>query len=195
MPRALCGWNNRFDDPLREYRTLYAADERLTALREVLADLRPNARAIADFRALFGEGAALPAGLVTWPWRKGHALAEGVVAPGRARLVDLDDVTVRRDLERDHAALLAEHGMSHLDIAEIRSRARPVTQGISRALYERGAAGVRFRSNVDDRPCLALFEGRARLDARGRPLPLTGDLPELLQVCDEFGLTLQTSPV
>ena len=75
-------------------------------------------------------------------------------------LVDLDDIPSRERLARQHARLLAAHGMQHLDISEVRSRSRPVTQAISRSLYDEGAAGVRFRSNLDDQPCTALFEGR-----------------------------------
>ena len=68
---------------------------------------------------------------------------------------------------------------------------RPVTQAISRSLYDEGAAGVRFRSNLDDQPCTALFEGRGRLEPAGAPIPLTRDVPELLQVCAEYSLVLR----
>jgi hypothetical protein len=88
--------------------------------------------------------------------------------------------------------MLAEHGMAHLDVAEVRSRTRCVTQHIGRTLYERGAAAIRFGSNLDDRPCYAVFEARGRLAPRGDtpPLELTADLPELVTVCNEYGLTL-----
>jgi hypothetical protein len=107
-------------------------------------------------------------------------------------LTDVDDPATRTALERAHAALLAEHGMDHLDISEVRSRTRVVTQRIGRALYEDGAAGVRFGSNLDDRPCFAVFEARGRLVAvpDEPPLLLTADLPVLVQVCDEYGLRL-----
>ena len=76
--------------------------------------------------------------------------------------------------------------MEHLNISEVRSRTRPVTQAISRTLYEDGAAGVRFRSNLDDHPCTALFEGRSHLEPTGVPIVLTRDVPELLRVCAEY---------
>jgi hypothetical protein len=72
----------------------------------------------------------------------------------------------------------------------VRSRDRIVTQAMSRALYERRYAGVRFGSNLDDEPCYALFEGRAELEPDGESLELTPDLEPLRQVCDEFGLRL-----
>src|SRR5438309_2318830 len=71
------------------------------------------------------------------------------------------------------------------------SRDRVVTQTSSRALFEEGVAGIRFRSNLDDGPCAALFEGRARLDPRGEPASLTEDVEELLQVCGEYGLVVR----
>ena len=58
-PLHLCGWNHRYDDPKREYRTIYAADEKTTCLREVLADLRQNKKALADFEKTFGADDAL----------------------------------------------------------------------------------------------------------------------------------------
>ncbi|MCI0549173.1 MAG: RES domain-containing protein [Candidatus Rokubacteria bacterium] len=191
VPRELSSWHHRFDDPRREYRTLYCADEKLTCLREVLADLRPNAKALAEFASLFGDASLIPAGEISRAWRRQHALAPASIALVGGALVDLDDVPSRERLARRHARLLARHGMRHLDISEVRSRQRPVTQAISRTLYDEGAAGVRFRSNLDDRPCTALFEGRGRLEPAGTPIPLTRDLPELLQVCAEYSLTLR----
>ena len=191
MPRGLSSWQHRFDDPRREYRTLYCADRRITCLREVLADLRPSTEALQDFARLFGDRRAIPAGVVSAEWRQAHVLAPAMIAGADGALVDLDDLAVRRRLERRHAALLAAHAMPHLDISQVRSRDRVVTQTISRALFEEGAAGIRFRSNLDDGPCAALFEGRAWLEPRDKPTPLTEDVEELLQVCEEYGLVLR----
>jgi hypothetical protein len=192
VPREFCSWNHRFDDPRREYRTLYSADHQITCLREVLADLRPNATALAEFARFFGDSAAIPAGEISQAWRRRHALAPASIALDSGALVDLDDIPSRERLARQHARLLAAHGMRHLDISEVRSRSRPVTQAISRSLYDEGAAGVRFRSNLDDQSCTALFEGRSRLEPAGAPVPLTRDIPELLQVCVEYSLVLRS---
>jgi hypothetical protein len=72
----------------------------------------------------------------------------------------------------------------------VRSRDRIVTQAMSRALYVRLYGGVRFGPNLDDRPCYALFEGRAELEPDGEPLELTPELEPLRRVCDELGLRL-----
>jgi hypothetical protein len=157
----------------------------------VLADLRPDTAMLAELEELFGPDAALTAaaGTVSEEFRRERVLAPAeLVLDGE--LVDVDDPATRAELEREHAAMLAEHGMAHLDVAEIRSRTRVVTQHIGRTLYERGAAAIRFGSNLDDRPCYAVFEARGRLAPRGDTVELAADLPELVAVCDEYGLRL-----
>jgi hypothetical protein len=192
VPRELCGWQHRWDDPRREYRTLYCAEGASTCLREVLADLRPNAKAIAELKELFGSDTPALAGVgeVSAEWRDANRLCPAV-AVAETGLCHLDaEVELRNELEHDLADLLVDHEMDHLDIAQVRSRDRIVTQIVSRLLYERAYAGVRFGSNLDDQPCYALFEGRAELLPDGDPLELTPDLEPLRRVCDEFGLTL-----
>jgi hypothetical protein len=148
---------------------------------------------LAEFEELFGPDAAVAAaaGAVAPEWRAQRVLAPATLALD-GELADVDDPATRTALERTHAALLAEHGMAHLDVSEVRSRTRVVTQRIGRALYEGGAAGVRFGSNLDDLPCFAVFEARGRLVAVADepPLPLAAELAILVQVCDEYGLRL-----
>jgi hypothetical protein len=158
----------------------------------VLADLRPNAKAIAELKALFGnETPALKGvGEVTAEWRDAHLLCPALAVSDH-EFCHLDaEVELRDELERELAELLAEHDMEHLDITQVRSSDRIVTQTVSRALYARQYAGVRFGSNLDDQPCYALFEGRAELEPNGEPLELTPDLAPLRQVCEEVGLML-----
>jgi hypothetical protein len=123
-------------------------------------------------------------------WRLDRVLVQGTVEMTSGELLNLDDAKLRADLERRHAKLLAKHGMNHLDIAAVRGRRRIVTQTISRSLYEAGAAGVIYGSNHDDLKCVALFERRAHLKAAGISVSLGSPIPELLQVCEEWGLTL-----
>jgi hypothetical protein len=148
---------------------------------------------LAELHALFGpdQGLDAAAGAVTEAFRRERVLAPADMVLDGA-LVDVDAPRTRAELEREHAAMLAEHGMAHLDVAEVRSRTRVVTQRIGRTLYERGMAAIRFGSNLDDRPCYAVFEARGRLEAREgeEPVALTPDLPDLVAVCDEYGLRL-----
>lgn len=81
--------------------------------------------------------------------------------------------------------------MSRLDISEIHSTNRLVTKTIARSLYDEGAAGIRFHSNKDNQPCSVVFEGRWRLAEAATGLALTEDVPELVQVCDEYALKLE----
>ena len=192
--RELCSWNHRFDDSRRRFRTIYCAEDPRTSLREVLADFRPKLSAIRAFADAFGEDALddLPSHPVTASWREQH-----VLAPAQARLdgpiVDLTELETRNELEKRHAALLAEDGLDHLDLHEITSRRRIITQTIAADLFDRcEAAAVRFPSRLDSKPALALFEGRGELVAAGEPIELTDPAPaSLVEVCDEWALTLE----
>lgn len=96
--------------------------------------------------------------------------------------------------EARHARLLNAHGMSHLDVHEVTARRRAVTQTIAGALYDEGAAGIRFPSRLDGLPCVAVFEGRGRLSLVAEPLVLTDPAPdELLTVADSWKLAMEPS--
>lgn len=196
VPHDLCSWEHRFDDPRHEYRTLYCAEHKLTCLREVLADLRPNVTVRADFvqyQIAQGYGPQElyePARAVTMVWRRRHVMTQARLLHD-GPLADIDDVELREQLERAHVNLLRAHGMAHLNVSEIRSRNGAVTQAISRDLYDQGAAGILFRSNLDDQQCLVVFEHAASLEDAGEPtVSLAEDVPELLEVCRQYGLLL-----
>lgn len=195
-PRELCSWNHRFDDVKRRFRTIYLAEQPETSLREVLADFRPDLEARRAFAEAMGAEslADLPDHAVTASWRREHLLAPArMVLEGT--LVDLNELEVRAELEDRHAALLLEHGMEHLDLHEITSRRRTVTQAVPADLYDRGAAALRFPSRLDGKPALVLFEGRGQLEEAGEPIELTDPAPEPLRtVCDEWGLSLAQAP-
>jgi hypothetical protein len=195
LPHEECSWEHRFDDLHREYRTLYCADSALTAIREVLADLRPNAIARAEYAQWqLAQGVPVdelsePARRVTDVWRHEHVLIEVEAETGGA-VADVEDVGLREELERTHSTLLRAHGMEHLNISEIRSKNRAVTQAVSRDLYEQGAAGITFKSNLDNGGCLVVFEGRGLRHPASEPQDLSEDVPELWQVVTEYGLLM-----
>jgi hypothetical protein len=191
-PRHIYAWTHRFDDPERVYRTLYCADGKKTCLREVLADLRPKTAAVADFLRLFGPDPSVTGaiGVVTRGWRRKNVLARARVSLIAGRIVYVESRSVRGALERRLSEFLEAEGIARLNVKELRSRKRHVTQRISRALFEGGDAGVEFRSHLDGRPCYALIETRAKLVQLGKALSLTHDLAELKSVCEEFSLRL-----
>jgi hypothetical protein len=189
-PLEVLSWSNRFDDPDRSFRTLYCAEQRLTAFRETLADFRPNAKVRGDYRDRFGED--LPAPEITPAWRQERVLAQGAIRVLQNKLVDIDHPALRRQFEQAHTDLLVRHRMDHLDVAQIRSKERPITQAVTRFVAQQGAAGIVYGSNLDDQPCAALFEGSSFLDPvpGTDPEPLTASHPDLSAVCKEFGLLL-----
>lgn len=186
-PRAVHEWSHRFDDLDRRWRTVYCAWTAETALREVLADVRPNAATIARFVERYGAEAAaeLPAAAVTRRWRERNVLAPvRIELADGARILDLTDVHVCRRLEAVHATLLVEHGMGRLDLHEITTRRRAVTRAIATHAYDEDGVGlIRYPSSIDlaATPCYALIEGRARLSAAGDPVPLTDPPPVALE--------------
>lgn len=182
-PHHLCAWNHRFDDPRREYRTIYAADKKETCLREVLADLRPNKKALADFAEVFGADPAMPdAGKVTQAWRRKHVLARADIEISSGAMARIEAPGLRAGLSR--------RLKRRVDAETIHGRDRDFTRAISRELYDGGHCGIAFRSRLDKAPCHALFEGRARLEQTGQAVPLADDVAELIAVCREYGLTL-----
>src|SRR5258708_4137454 len=110
IPHKYCHWNHRFDDPKHEYRTLYCAAEQITCLREVLADLRPNAKERAELNRLFpGQNELQPRAVVMPKWRKAHVLAEADIHITQGNIVDIDNVGVRQMLEEEFAELLEKY--------------------------------------------------------------------------------------
>lgn len=196
VPMELCSWNHRYDDLLQRFRTMYIAEQDQTAIREVLADLRPNAEAIARYAERFGPAAVkdIPSQPVTQSWRRQHVLAQ-VHLDRDGPLLDLCDPDVRYDVELSLGPLLHTHGMDHLDLSEVTAQLRPLTQTIAAASYDLGVAGVRFPSRLDGKPCVAVFEGRGLVEIVEDPIALVDPPPEALQkVCSGWHLQLEPAP-
>lgn len=194
-PRRYCSWNNRFDDPRKKYRTLYAARLPITCLRELLADLRPNSKAIAEFEEIFGTPGGIgpiPAGVVSMKWRRAHVLVCATPRFQQGRLVAVEAPYQRERLSDMHKSLLQRCGIQNLTINALRARQRPVTRAISRSLYEEGYAGISFHSRLDGKPCYAFFEGRATLHQAGNVIAMTENHPDLIKVCGEYTLVLRS---
>lgn len=196
VPSEICGWSHRFDDLRHRFRTVYVAELAETCLREVLADFRPKLSATRRFQQEMGAEAAqeLAAQPITAAWRR-----ENVLAPVRLRLdgpiCDLTDVPQRQKIEERHVDLLFKHDMRHLDLHEITTSRRIVTQAIAGDIYDDGAAAIRFPSCLDGNPCIAVFEGRGELEPAGEILPLTDPPPTaLLKVVAPWHLDLQQAP-
>lgn len=194
--REMYSWNNRFDDSKRRFRSIYGARSQETALRELLADLRPNTGAIQRFIEKFGPTATneIPTQPVTASWRRQHVLAQVTVSAAGV-LIDLCDPAIRRDVEQAFSSVLAEYGVEHLDLSEMTSRDRPFTQALASEIYDDlVAAGISFPSRLDGQECLALFEGRGTFKLTGDPVALTDPAPAaLIAVCEAWDLPMQST--
>ncbi len=193
-PSKLYGWVNRFDDSRRRFRSLYCSDSRHTAFREMLADFRADAKALLDFERIFGGSARISARKVPAAWRREKRLAPCDIKIASGTMVDLEDVDLRKQVEKAIATTLVKHGFPHLDLGQVGGDNREVTQEATAVLYDLGFAGVTFRSKLDAQACHALFEGRASLISTGNELPLCDDVPEFLNVCAEFDLIPEPCP-
>jgi hypothetical protein len=196
VPLDICEYSHRFDDLHHRFRTVYIAELAETCLRETLADFRPKLSTISFFQREMGAQAAtdLPAWPITAAWRHEH-----VLAPLRLTLdgpiYDLTDIAQRRSIEERHAELLLEHDMHHLDLHEITTRRRLVTQTIAADLHDEGVAAIRFPSHLDGNPCLAVFEGRGELHHDGSTVMLTDPAPpQLVDVAASWHLKLAPAP-
>lgn len=189
LPRSYCRRLNRWDDPQHEFRTSYAAEEPGTALVEVFQAYVPSVTAQTTRGQLYPSPYLYPRpdllpgrehlkallGPSKWEWQ---ALV-GVKVEADGRLLDITSPDDRRWLEREITDTLAELGIDQVTTHELTDTDRPKTQRIARAAFERGIAGFRYPSNVGAVPCLALFEGRAKLIAvGGAPQPLDPDMAE-----------------
>jgi hypothetical protein len=106
-PHELYGFNHRFDDIQRRFRTLYFAELPETCLREVLADFRPNLAARQRHIERYGPDAAedFADTPVTAQWRVQHVLVAALVHLD-GPMIDLNDVATRQEVEDRHAELL-----------------------------------------------------------------------------------------
>lgn len=195
-PRELYGYSHRFDDIRQRFRTLNFAELDLTCLREVLADFRPNLEARQRHIQRYGPEAVddFVTEPVTEKWRRENVLASATVEL-YGQVVDLTDTETRQDIEDRHLALLVDHGLKHLDLHEITTQRRVVTQTIAGELFDRGAAAVRFPSRLDGNPCIALFEGRG-IPHRAADLLAPTDPPPsaLSMVTNQWNLALAAAP-
>jgi hypothetical protein len=125
-------------------------------------------------------------GKLSLSWRREKELVSGVLDLQEHQLWDLTVVPSVVELEHQIAGLLRKHGAKQLDFAVLQGGNRELTQGISRFLFEQGKAGLLYRSRVDSKRCLALFEGRARVTPLGPVRRLDEDFHLLTLACSHL---------
>jgi RES domain len=158
------GKDNRFDDPLEEYRVLYVGSTRFAAFLEVLDSLRP--------------GAGDPPNDLPDDWRDKRRTSSAPIEVS-ARFADLITLEGLRGLEQSMGAQLAALGFPRLDLSVISGNSRAhyaLCQAVSRHLFncrddnDPQFDGICYRSRpVPDDLNYAVFERPDRDVIRRRP--------------------------
>jgi hypothetical protein len=190
-------FGNRWDDPDGQYRVLYASTQRLGTFIETLARFRPDPAVAAELASMedADDGLVMAPGQVPKSWldkrRIGAAQVDGEFA-------DVGHSEWLVWLHRRFAGMLIRLGIRELDASALRSAARPLTQAISRRIYEltiegeRRFAGIAYLSRLGDEfQNWAIFE----------PAAISADIPGNIQTSDvdlaiamqRFGLVLVDS--
>jgi hypothetical protein len=190
-------FGNRYDDPLSEYRVLYASSERLGPFLETLARFRRDPAIAASEIAGDPRDADFPtmsAGVVPARW-----LEERTLGVGRcdASFADIGQTRSLAHLRVALAPMALHYRLDDLDASTIRAGApRAFTQAISRYVYtcttadgERAYQGIRYLSRLgDDIQNWAICEPAAIEAPSAEPLR-PGD-PDLLRAFELFELAM-----
>lgn len=182
---------NRFDDPLRRFRVLYAAELRLTCSLEVLAPLRPSLDVVAALAQLSeGDRRDEPSttGLIPADWRSIRLIGRLTVDSGQ-RWLDLRIMDTREVLRERLAPALVALGYRDFDAGIALLRDRRLTQAIAQWAYDQGYQGIVYPSRFDPSlACWALFEG-ARFTALGAS-GIARDDADCAEAARHFTLTI-----
>jgi hypothetical protein len=175
-------FGNRYDDPLGEYRVLYAARPRLGAFAETLPRFRPDLELAAECAEIAGDRAdadfpaPLPAGGVPVEWCDTRAVGS---ARHTGTFADVGRSESLAHLRSALAARALHYGFDDLDAGELRRRVpRAFTQEISRHVFVHGRddggrplAGLRYLSRLgDDLVNWAIFETEPPVQTAGEPV-------------------------
>jgi RES domain len=179
--------SGRFDDPVGEFRVLYAAAQRRAAFIETLAPFRPSLEALVALQGVMNTDELLPIPVVPPHWYRGRAVGRFRLAPHQ-RWLDLRSMETREVLRRELAQTLLELGLEDLDLSGVVGPRRQLTQAIARWAYEHGYNGLAYSSRFDAAlTCWGVFEGAA-FEVTGPPEPILPDDPGLLAAARLFGL-------
>jgi hypothetical protein len=218
----------RFDDPeLFEavegqaassgcFRTIYLAESRATAFREVLQDFRARPELLLKLRlqqaggdpstleeSLRGAYDLLDGtvrGIVhrEWRWRRriAHIYLDGHVCADVASPAAWTHLMHVPEIQR----VIQELGISSIDMAAMASPQRALTQACARYVHEQmnddgtpRYAGIRFHSRVGSAgawDCWAMFDDRMSRSRAGNGRPILATDMDLQAVAYEFDLTL-----
>lgn len=192
-------FGNRYDDPLGEYRVLYASRPRLGAFAETLARFRADLELTAECALIAGDprdadfAPSLGAGVVPIEWCATRAIG---AARHAGSFADVGQSASLATLRSALAARALHFGLDEFDAGELRRRApRAFTQEISRHVFVHGRdaqgralAGLRYESRLGDELVnWAIFETEPPHDALSDPVD--PEDPDVRAVFARFGLS------
>jgi RES domain len=195
-------FGNRYDDPAREYRVLYAAGQRRGAFLETLARFRVDLQLVAEMDAIEGDERddAFPTvqrGVVPGEWLVTRRIGTGTAAS--LWFVDVAHSDSLAHLRGRMASRLVHYGLDDLDAGDLRRRApRALTQEISRYVFEHAltpdgepVAGLTYRSRLgDELTNWAVFEDHHLDEIVESDTTIAADDPDLVAALETLGLAL-----
>lgn len=200
-------FDGRWDDQQGQFRTLYTANSLLGCFLELLARFRPSVVIIAALDAIHDDDGTLvlypdaPSGRVGYGWLENRVYATA----------EQDGLYCFITHSKSLGVLQAEYPFARHRIAPIdvdatvlkSARDRTLTRSVARWIYDLQAEmggelvdGIEFRSRYGDEIRMwAVFErfkdqpSSRHLRPEGSAMPVTDDLPELLEAFDRHGLS------
>ncbi len=177
----------RWDDPQREFRSLYTSASPIGAIIERVQDLQPQQSQLKWLESFRPEpGLRLPAyGVVPADYLENVYLCRMALADGGVFL-DVEDSEVLAYLRHEHAALAQDLGQQGFTLAAIFGEDTELTRAIARTAYDYGYAGITATSKLGiPHENWTIFEtGHMTAALRSRVLrvvadPLTMESPDL----------------
>jgi hypothetical protein len=185
---------SRFDPVSLRYGVLYFGSDLQTCFGETLARFRPKLELLALVRREWEERGFMTVGSVAADWRQRRS-AVHVRLPAVLRFLDVESPQTHQYLRRELALGLSSIGLTDLDVAAVRGHDRRVTQLISEWAYLAEGAegpryvGIRYESRIRSGwECWALFDDEDVEIEVVETLPITTDMPALVEVAELFGL-------
>jgi hypothetical protein len=176
------------------YGVLYFGSGLEVCFGETLARFRPSLDVLALVGDEWRELGFMAVGSVAADWRQ-RRTAVHVKLPSALSFVDVESPVTHQFLRRELALGLSAIGLTDLDVSTIRGPDRRVTQMISEWAYmatdgdRPRYAGIRYESRIRSGwECWALFDDEELDIDVVETVPITLDMPELLDVAALFGL-------
>jgi hypothetical protein len=194
-PYKATSFEQRFDDPERNYFVLYASSSRLGCFVECLAYFRadPNKPGFAELQDKFGN--SFPEGSIPPNWFRDRFVQNAEVTGSFADIAGSEWLAcLLKNFPEELKPGLAYPWLDQSTIYQDKSRA--ITHWISRFVFDNGEnlAGIYYTSKLGSNfPNWAVFEERAHISTLGLLQAVNEYDADLLGACALLGLNLPTA--